>query len=81
MSNEINRLRWRSRRGTRELDQVLGGWLDDRYANASVDMQRAFSDLLDQQDPDIWDWVMGNAVPSDPNQARVIDEIRTRHRL
>jgi succinate dehydrogenase flavin-adding protein (antitoxin of CptAB toxin-antitoxin module) len=30
----IKRLRWRTRRGTRELDALFGGWLDERFASA-----------------------------------------------
>ena len=30
----IKRLRWRTRRGTRELDALFGGWLDERFAGA-----------------------------------------------
>ncbi|MDE1899485.1 MAG: succinate dehydrogenase assembly factor 2, partial [Xanthomonadaceae bacterium] len=29
------RLRWRTRRGTSELDALLGGWLDERFADAA----------------------------------------------
>lgn len=81
MSAELKRLRWRCRRGTRELDQLFGWWLDERYALASEDSRRAFSALLEQQDPDLWDWVLGNGAPADIQQVGVIDEIRARHRV
>ncbi|MGH8160952.1 MAG: succinate dehydrogenase assembly factor 2 [Gammaproteobacteria bacterium] len=57
------RLRWRVRRGQRELDIVLTRWLDDRYAQASPDERNAFAALLDCSDPDILDWVLGRAAP------------------
>lgn len=81
MEDPIKRLRWRCRRGTRELDQLVGWWLDERYPDASAELRKGFADLLEQQDPDLWDWIMGRNTPSDPLQARVIDEIRTRHRV
>lgn len=81
MDAEFKRLRWRCRRGTRELDQLLGWWLDSRYADASVDLRRAFAELLEQQDPQLWDWLVGHGVATDVGQAAVINEIRTRHRV
>lgn len=81
MSIELNRLRWRARRGTRELDQVLGWWLDQRYAQADDVARAAFAVLLDQQDPDLWNWVLGQGRPDDAAQAALIDEIRARHRI
>ncbi|MEO7935264.1 MAG: succinate dehydrogenase assembly factor 2 [Dokdonella sp.] len=81
MDAEFKRLRWRCRRGTRELDQLLGGWLENRYETASPAMQKGFSGLLEQQDPELWDWLLGNGQASDPDQAAVIDEIRTQHRV
>jgi antitoxin CptB len=77
----LKRLRWRTRRGTRELDRLFGGWLDERFADADEATRLAFDELLDVQDPDLWDWVMGHArAPRDDWQA-IIDDIRTRHRL
>lgn len=79
MDAELKRLRWRCRRGTRELDQLFGWWLDTRYVDASIELREGFAALLEQQDPQLWDWVLGNGCASDPKQAAVIDEIRTRH--
>jgi antitoxin CptB len=77
----LKRLRWRTRRGTRELDQLFGWWLDERFADADKAARLAFDELLDVQDPDLWDWVMGHArAPRDDWQA-IIDDIRARHHL
>ena len=78
---QLKRLRWRCRRGTRELDQLLGWWLDQRFAVASVELRRGFAGLLEQQDPELWDWLVGRGTPEDAAQAAVIDEIRARHRV
>jgi antitoxin CptB len=74
------RLRWRARRGTRELDTMLGWWLDARLADADASTRADFDALLDCSDPDLWDWLTGHAEP-EPRFAAVIDEIRTRHRI
>lgn len=72
----IKRLRWRARRGTRELDALLGAWLDRHPAGTDpVDLQ-AFDALLDEQDPELWDWLMGHARPVRADWQVIIDEIR-----
>lgn len=77
----IKRLRWRTRRGTRELDALFGGWLDHQFATADDAQQQAFDELLDVQDPDLWNWVMGHARPERSDWQVIIDDIRARHRL
>ncbi|MGN2246174.1 succinate dehydrogenase assembly factor 2 [Frateuria sp. GZRR35] len=77
----LARLRWRARRGTRELDALLGGWLDERYEGANPATRQAFDELLDTQDPDLWDWIMGHAQAPRADWQAIIDDIRARHRL
>jgi antitoxin CptB len=77
----LKRLRWRARRGTRELDALFGDWLEERYGSSSETQRQAFDELLDVQDPDLWDWVMGHAQPARKDWQAIIDDIRTRHRL
>ncbi|MBL0164891.1 MAG: succinate dehydrogenase assembly factor 2 [Xanthomonadales bacterium] len=81
MDADLKRLRWRCRRGTRELDQLLGWWLDERHASVSIELRQGFAALLEQQDPQLWDWLLGQGAPADSRQAAVIDEIRTHHRV
>lgn len=75
------RLRWRCRRGTRELDRMLGWWLDARFAEAGGTKQADFDALLESSDPDLWDWLTGHLEPTDPRFAPIIDEIRAHHRV
>ena len=77
----FKRLRWRARRGTRELDTLFGGWLEECFATAPPAQQAAFDELLDAQDPDLWDWVMDRARPPRADWQTIIDAIRARHRL
>ncbi len=80
-ADRIKRLRWRTRRGTRELDALFGGWLEESFPQADAASQQAFDEILDEQDPDLWDWVMGYARPSRADWRAIIDDIRARHRL
>ena len=78
---DVNRLRWRCRRGMRELDQLLGWYLEVRYPNVDDAQKDAFSTLLDQQDPQLWDWLTARSVPEQARWRRIIDEIRGRDRV
>lgn len=81
MSVDAPRLRWRCRRGMRELDQLLGWWMDARFAQADAAAQRAFDELLEEQDPQLWDWFGGSASPTRGDWQRIVDEIRNRSRV
>jgi len=81
MNTDASRLRWRCRRGMRELDQLLGWYLDTRYAGSDDAAKEAFSTLLEQQDPELWDWLMGRTSCEFPPWRRIVDEIRTRDRI
>jgi antitoxin CptB len=77
---DIGRLRWRCRRGTRELDALLGWWLDQRFPHADSAQRDDFAALLDTPDPDLWSWLIGQE-PAAPRFARIVDEIRFRDRV
>ncbi|MBS0431972.1 MAG: succinate dehydrogenase assembly factor 2 [Proteobacteria bacterium] len=77
----LKRLRWRCRRGTRELDALLGGWLDADGAQADEATLSAFDELLEQPDPLRWDWLMGNAAPPRADWQEMVDAIRARDRV
>ena len=62
----LGRLRWRCRRGMRELDQLLTRYVDRHYATASAAHQAAFRELLDSHDPLLYDYFLGRETPSDP---------------
>jgi antitoxin CptB len=79
--SEAGRLRWRCRRGMRELDQLLGWWLEARYAQAGDVFRAAFVELLEQPDPELWHWLQGHGAPDDVRWRTVIDEIRTHNRV
>ncbi len=77
----IGRLRWRCRRGTKELDRILGGYLEEDYAQAPVELQHAFIALLEVQDPDIYDWLMGAQTPDTELFKNIIRVLRQKYQL
>ena len=62
MSEEA-KLRWRCRRGMRELDQLLLRFLDREWATASEVERAVFLRLLETEDDKLWRWVMGRERP------------------
>jgi antitoxin CptB len=76
--DRLKRLRWRCRRGTRELDALLGGWLEARRDSIDAGELATFDALLDQQDPVLWDWLMGHAEPPRADWRAIVAEIRER---
>ena len=59
-------LRWRLRRGMKELDVLLERYHQRRLPSASPNERAALARLLDREDPEIWQWVMQQApVPAE----------------
>ncbi|MGY6588455.1 MAG: FAD assembly factor SdhE [Wenzhouxiangella sp.] len=73
----IQALRWRCRRGMRELDVLVGRWLDLFHAEAPDALKFEFQSLLDCEDDVIWDWMMGRAEPPE-RLAEIVNHIRER---
>jgi succinate dehydrogenase flavin-adding protein (antitoxin of CptAB toxin-antitoxin module) len=62
----------------KELDVLLGRWIEEGWPAAGEDRRRAFEWLLEQPDPDIAGLLIGGAPPRDPAQAALIDDILRR---
>jgi antitoxin CptB len=60
---ELERVRWRCRRGLLELDIVLGRFIERHYVDLDKAQQAAFDLLLDMPDPTLWDMIT-NTQPS-----------------
>jgi len=72
----IGRLRWRSRRGMKELDKLLEPYFNGDLSACDEATLSALEHLLDGQDPELLDWLLGRAVPSDPQLGPLLDLIR-----
>lgn len=72
---ELKRLRWRCRRGMRELDQLMLRYLDGRWPAASEAERAQFLRLLDTEDDKLWRWFMGRERPEDTGLASIVDTI------
>lgn len=72
---ELRALRWRCRRGMRELDQLLERWLDRCWAQSSEAERGVFRRLLDVEDPRLWRAVLGQEPLDDGELQRLVSDI------
>ena len=70
------RLRWRCRRGMRELDVLLERFVDNRYDGAPEDLRLAFGEFLALPDPEILGLLVGRLTSDDPALCRVVELVR-----
>jgi len=79
---DLGALRWRCRRGMRELDLLLEGHLARHGALMNDVALACFERLLEQTDMDLYHWFTGRGRPTDAPLAALIDTIRReRHSL
>jgi len=58
------RLLFRSwHRGTKEADLLLGSFAEANLASFSPAELLSYEELLEQEDPDLWDWMIGHSEP------------------
>jgi len=72
----LERVRWRSRRGLLELDIVLGRFIEKGYAQLDEAGQRAFEELLDTPDNPLWDMIAGRQEATHIEQQVLLEKIR-----
>lgn len=76
MINNINRLQWACRRGMLELDVLLGNFLRDAYPTLPLEDKSLFVNLLSEEDPLLFAWLMGHEEPEDEALLRITTIIR-----
>ena len=69
------RLAWRCRRGMKELDLALTGWLERRYEAASAAERLCFERFLDLPDPELAAYLLGREIPQDPGFAALVGQL------
>lgn len=73
---DYNRLLWASRRGMLELDLILQPFVENAYSELDGDDQKLYEQLLEEQDQDLFAWLMGKQDPEAPDLLRVVKLIR-----
>jgi antitoxin CptB len=76
MDERAGRLRWRCRRGMKELDALLTRYLDGPLVSADRLEWDRFEALLACEDDQLWDWLSGRLRPSERGLGELVDRIR-----
>lgn len=71
---------WRKRltfrawhRGTREMDLLIGSFADKYINSFEADDLRIFEEVLINNDPDVYDWIVGRQKAPNELKSRVLD--------
>jgi antitoxin CptB len=65
LSNMENpaRLKFLCRRGMKELDEILNPFFDEHYKDLDPALKQDFAELLNQEEPCLFDWLILNKPP------------------
>jgi antitoxin CptB len=74
-SQELGKLRWRCRRGMKELDVLLTRYVEERFRDAPAAHQAAFQELLESQDTVIYAYCLGQERPPTAVLSALIEQI------
>ena len=77
-SNRLKRMRWRCRRGTRELDRLLERWLDEHADTADEAALAQFEAVLACEDRELQRWILGYHDCERDELRALIDDIRAK---
>ncbi|MEK6664333.1 MAG: succinate dehydrogenase assembly factor 2 [Pseudomonadota bacterium] len=75
--SEMNRLRWKCRRGMLELDLVLNQFLEQDYSALDLASRQAFVTLLEAGDEELWTLITDEEVCATPELQAVMGRLRT----
>ena len=79
-TERLEKVRWRSRRGLLELELLLKPFVEGGFADLPESMKQDYERLLDSDDLDAHEWLLGRAEPPADLKA-LIAEIRRFLRL
>ncbi|MFP3343646.1 MULTISPECIES: succinate dehydrogenase assembly factor 2 [Halomonadaceae] len=69
------RLYWHSRRGMWELDLLLIPFLEKRFDTLSEQEQLSYQRLIEEEDQDLFVWLMHREWPEDPELRHLVQMI------
>lgn len=72
-----SRLKWRCRRGIREMDLLLEKYLHKYYPHLPGPDQDNFQALLEETDLDIYDWITARSKPEKPAYLPLIKQLQS----
>ena len=75
MKTDREKMLWRCRRGSRELDSLLKPCAEDCYDELSPIDKTRLQALLGYQDTQILDWILGREIPDKEGLQSLVDSI------
>ena len=73
---DLDLLKWRCRRGMKEVEVILVRYLEQHYIQASAKEQQAFVTLLELPDVEIYAYLVGQQFPTETEQLALVAKIR-----
>ena len=73
---DINRLKWLCRRGTKEMDFLMEEFLSKHYENSQENIKNAFYKLLNYPDAQIMDLVFHGKIDEDEEINQIVEILR-----
>lgn len=74
--SEMNRLRWKCRRGMLELDLVLNQFLEQEFLALDSTSKQAFETLLEAGDEELWTLITDEEASAAPELQAVMARLR-----
>ena len=71
----VKKLRWRSRRGLKELDVLFERFFAKHSKALTAGGWPQLEDLLAREDDVLFDWISGRELPTDPELLKLIDTL------
>lgn len=75
-NEQVNRMRWASRRGLLELDLLLGPFMEACFSELEQSLRDDYQQLMGHEDQDILNWILGREALTDEKLAAITDRIR-----
>ena len=72
----LKRLQYQSwHRGCKETDLILGWFADEKLGKMSEQQLDIYEEFLNENDTDIWDWLVKKEVPNNSDYAEILQEL------
>ena len=74
--DSLAKIKWRCRRGTKELDFLLESYLHNHYKQTNAEQQDLFIELLNLPDSQLIWFLLGDQLPESEGLAGLVKKIR-----
>ena len=72
-AHNMGYLAWQCRRGIKEVEVILLPYFELFYTAAPDSEKQLFVKLLEEQDPDLFEWFTHRSIPDDKDLAEIVE--------